>query len=104
MTEPREYTEAEISQQLIEHVWHLIDYWGKSVSTEREKMVGLASSILAVLDGGFIVAPSTSRVDKQYNIKFKENWYPQNHDSNVKCDISGGLSFLFHHLGTGARK
>jgi len=105
MSAPREYTEDEVRQQFLEHVWELIGYWRKLPNkTEREKMEGLAFSILSTLDGssasicGFIVAPSTNPEDMQYHIDNGENWYAQNHESDIKCDIGGCLHELYHNF------
>jgi len=104
MLEPREFTEAEVRQQYLELVWSSIDYWHNLPDkTCREKMEGLAFGILVILDGdtslpGFIVAPCPHPDDKEYNREQRENWFPENHDSNVKCNIAGCLHELFHGI------
>ena len=104
MTKPRAYTEDEVRQQFLEHIWRLIDYWDKQAMPQRRKLEGLAFSILTALDGdsagicGFIVAPATHPEDMEYLINRGVNYYPQNHDSDIKCDISGGLHELFYRF------
>jgi hypothetical protein len=39
----------------------------------------------------FILAPLPGKEDKQYHIDNEENYYPENHNANIKCDIAGGL-------------
>ena len=99
----KEKTEDEIRTEFLNHIRHLVNYWDKvDKPTSKEKLEGLAFSILAMLDGcsgdicGFIVAPSTHEDDKQYNIDNGEDYYPQNHETNVKGDIAGGLHDLFY--------
>lgn len=98
---PREKTEDEVRQEFLEAIWSRINYWKNSDTYEVDKYEGLAFSILSLLDGescdlpGFIVAPLPSSEDKEYYIDNGENYYPENHNSNVKCDIAGGLHELF---------
>jgi hypothetical protein len=116
MAEPREYTVEEVRKQFLEHIWHLTDYWNKAerAGDQKDRLEGLAFSILSTLDGssvaipGFIVAPDAPKfilapiaheTDKEYNKEQGENWYPENHNSNVKCDIGGTLHELFHGVG-----
>lgn len=97
--EPRELTEEEVRERFLKQVAVLIQYWETESRTPdlHGKMTGLAFSILSMLDGcsmgipGFIVAPSTNRDDKAHRQAHHEDWYPQNHEANVNCDISGGL-------------
>jgi hypothetical protein len=102
MSEPREYTEDEIREKFIKHIWSLIDYWHKIHNkSEKEKMEGLAFSILAALDGGamalpsFIVAPMPAKADKEFYINNNMNYYPYNDTSKIKGDIAGSLHELF---------
>jgi len=103
-----EYTEDEVRQAFLEHVWQTIDYWDGAYDQKvaqyacREKLEGLAFSLLAMLDGcsadlpGFIVAPCPHPDDKAYLQGEGENWYPENHDTDIACDIGGGLHDIFH--------
>jgi len=103
MSEPREYTEDEIREKFLKHVWHLIEYWHKEVPNkpEKEKMEGLAFSILAALDGSamalppFIVAPMPHKEDKEFYINNDMNYYPYNDRSKINGDIAGSLHELF---------
>jgi hypothetical protein len=107
MPEPREYTEEEVCRQFLETVWTYIDYWHNLPDkTCRGKLEGLAFSLMAILDGvsslpSFVVAPVPHPGDKKYNKEEGENWYPQNHESDVVCDISGSLHDEFHKIRQG---
>lgn len=100
---PREWTEDEIRERLLRHVWDMVEYWadrpGKPI---EERLSGLAFSILAALDGcamaipAFIVAPCPHESDKDFNRSNGDNWYPENHKAKVKADIGGSLHELFH--------
>ncbi len=102
----REYTEEEVRQQYLELVWSYIDYWHNLPDkTCREKMEGLAFGMLVILDGGtelelpgFIVAPSPHPDDKEYLENQGKNWFPENDESSVNCDISRGLHELFYGI------
>ncbi len=98
---PRELTEDEVRDNLLEHIWDMVDYWTDEsrVTDTREKMAGLAFSILTVLDGesgnmpGFLVAAQPHEDDKEYRRKEGENWYP----TEIK-DIGGCLHERWHSL------
>jgi len=102
--EPREFTEEEVRERFLRQVAVLIQYWETESRTPdlHGKMTGLAFSILSMLDGcsmgipGFIVAPCGHPDDKAYHQAHYENWYPENHEADVKCDISGGLHDQLH--------
>lgn len=102
--EPRELTEEEVRERFLKQVAGLIQYWETSSGAPglHDKMTGLAFSILSMLDGcsmaipGFIIAPCPHPDDQAYNQTNYENWYPQNHKADVKCDISGGLHDQLH--------
>lgn len=98
MNTSREFTEEETREAFLNHIRELVDYWDTAdKETTKEKLNGLAFSILVALDGeavslpAFILAPSPHKDDKQYRIDSKDNYYAENHDSNVKCNISGSL-------------
>ena len=105
--EPREYTMEEVRDVFLDHIYNMIHYWDSMVKEENqlERLKGLAFSILVALDGGangcpgFIVAPSTHPDDKEYHRVNSENWYPQNNDAKVNCDISGCLHETFCKKG-----
>ncbi len=104
---PREYTTDEIRTKLLEHIWHMIDYWEKEDRPKdvRERLEGLAHSILATLDGAsgevpsFIVAPLGHLEDKAFYKSQGENWYPCNEKVPVKGDIGGALHELLYPVG-----
>ena len=97
---PREYTQEEMEAIFLGKVREEINRWEEMPErTVRQKLEGLALTILAILDGeggnlpGFIVAPLTHHNDKQYSIDKGENYYPENHqiEGMVKADIAGQL-------------
>jgi len=98
-----ELTEAEVRERLLRHVWAIVDHWDKEtrVTGTRAKLEGLAFSILAALDGSaldlpaFIVAPDPHPDDREYHQQHEEDWFPENHTVEVKCDLSGSLHELF---------
>lgn len=99
----KEKTEDEIREEFLTHVRVMVDYWEHQVEdkTLTERLDGLAFSLLVTIDGGtglgkFILAPDPHPDDKQYCIENEEDYRPENHKSNVKCDISGSLHELYH--------
>jgi hypothetical protein len=98
MTDPREYTEEEVTEHFLSYIKDLIHYWDKLPDnyTQRQRMEGLVGSILGVIDGsssslpGFKLIPDPLEEDKQYFLDNGANWYPDN------CNISGFLQdYLF---------
>ena len=94
----REWTQDEVRDKLIEHLKVMVRYWNSVDEIDTlEKLEGMAFSVLSMLDGcsmdvpGFIVAPCPHPDDKEYCKEEGENWFPQNHESEVNCDISGDL-------------
>lgn len=97
----RELTREEVRERFLTHVRNLVTYWEKSerAPTAREKLEGVAFSILVAIDGGamglpsFILAPNPHPEDKPYHQENKEDWWPENHhlDEGINCDIAGGL-------------
>lgn len=103
MAESREITKEELQAQFIDHIWAMIDYWERDsrAPTTADKLEGVAFSILTVLHGGtglpaFIVAPCPHPSDKAYLTDQGENYYADNHEADVACDIAGGLHEEFY--------
>ena len=103
-----EYTEDEIRGKFINHVRANVEYWNGPLSEpydQRERLSGLAFSIMVLLDGGtmvlpsFIVAPHPHSDDKQYHIDNEEDYFPENHelDDQIKGDIGGCLHEMLYH-------
>ena len=97
-TLPKEKKMEEVREDFLNHVRDMVEYWGDAPNkTEKEKLNGLAFSIMAALDGcsvdipGFIVAPLPHETAKQHHIENGKDYYPENHNSAVNCDISGEL-------------
>jgi hypothetical protein len=96
----RELTEEECRDKFLSKIAVIVKVWEKDSMTPAPlaRMEGLVHSILALIDGcsggvpGFILAPCPHEDDKQYSIdEGHEHYWPQNHKSEVNCDISGGL-------------
>ncbi len=103
MSEPREYTEEEVMAEFLSTIHYMVDEWSKiKRDTVKEQLEGLAFSILALLDGvhvgmpAFIVAPLPAETDKEYRIKKGENYFPQNDEKKINCDIAGVLHDAFY--------
>lgn len=97
-SKPRVYTPDEVSEKLVKHFWHLLQYWEELPDqTTSEKMSGMLHSILATLDGasgdmpGFKVIPITHKTDKDFRGAFGENWYPEK-----DVDVAGGLHSILY--------
>ncbi len=97
----RQYTKEEVREKFIRQVNAMCAYWSELEGYDKKSAVeGVAFSILNILDGGslglpaFIVAPLPAEEDKDYSKEHNENWFPQNHKSDIKCDIAGGLHEL----------
>ena len=101
----RVYTEQEVRNLVLDHVWVLVNHWDRDsrVTDTREKLQGLAFSMLAMLDGSsvglpkFIVAPDPHETDQAYHTDQGSNFFQPNHESEVECDISGGLHEEFYN-------
>lgn len=92
----RELTPDEVQERFLEHVRAIVDYWEREARapTVREKLDGLAFSILAAIDGSsvlprFVLAPDPHPEDRAYHEEQGEDWYPE--APAVACDISGDL-------------
>jgi hypothetical protein len=107
---PRVYTVDEVREKFLTHVAALIQYW---VEVERggslrERVEGMAHSILAALDGnamalpGFVVAPAPHPSDRAYCVKEGEHFYSE--APAVECDISGELHSLMYRYIKGGTK
>jgi hypothetical protein len=100
----REKTVDEVRDEFLANVRDYVNFWEYESSRKDSlsKLNGLAFSILALIDGeggdspGFILAPAPHPDDKQYNINQGHNYYPENHESDIKCDIGGSLHDLFY--------
>jgi hypothetical protein len=109
---PRVYTTEEIRHFFLSHVEDLVDFFEKESRREgvREKLEGLAFSIMSALDGssaalpGFIVAPNPHPSDKQYSIDKGMNYYPENSPEVIYGDIAGCLHEQIFHPREGNRK
>jgi len=94
----KEMTMEEVRSKVIQTVWNDIDYWDRldGAKGQRERLAGLAFSILAMLDGcvagipGFLVTPNPHPLDAEYCVRRGVDWYP-NH-----VDIAGSLHEIFH--------
>lgn len=97
----RELTEDEVRDEFIGKVCDIVEYHDRTKKDVRDKLEGVAFSILVLLDGEnidapkFIVAPDPHPEDKDFYIGEGLNYYPENHMNNINCDISGSLHETF---------
>ncbi len=107
----RQMTDNECRDALLKHIWDLTQYWGSTneaviaqPKTTKERLEGLAFSILSVLDGcampvpGFVVAPSPHKDDKEYRRNKCEDWWPDSTGLEPH-DIGGSLHEHYHNVG-----
>lgn len=95
----RPYTSEEIKEQFLEHIHDLIEYWEMESRTKgsKEKLEGLAFSILSMLDGcsgdmpAFEVRAIGTKEDVEYFKNNGMNYYPVKND-----DIAGSLHEHFY--------
>ena len=105
-TTPREYTPEEIRTKFINHIWTMINYWENESTTPntKDKLEGLAHSMLAMLDGAqiglpaFYVIPMAHPSDKDFHIKNGENYYPY-----IELNSKFDMGILHHHLFNGRK-
>jgi len=97
----REMKKTEVQQEFISEVKSIVAYWNKLKIAPKEKTAGVAFSILNLIDGygdlpAFILAPDPHKDDKEYNKSRGQDYFPENNNSKVNCDIAGGLHDLFY--------
>jgi len=101
--ESRAYTEEEVREMFLKHLWGLVGYWetveGKdSPKTVRDRLSGLMHSMLVTLDGGsmglpgFEVRPHPHETDQSYHQERGENWFP------TDVDIGGSLHEVMYRF------
>lgn len=97
--EPRARTADEVRDEFLSCVAEHVTYWNTlKDKTTKERLEGLAFSIMAFLDGcaidlpGFIVSPNPNKDDEEFYKNNGENWYPSD------VDIAGGLHEHIHRF------
>ena len=83
MSGPRAYTSEEATEMFLNHVRALVEYWDGPISsqTTKDRLSGLAFSILTLLDGDSMAMPGCSVAvqphedDKAYHQANGENWF-----------------------------
>lgn len=96
----RPYTKEEVREEFLEYIRGLVDYWEyeSRAKTSKEKLEGLAFSILSALDGcaaaipGFEVKAIGTEEDIEFYKKNEENYYPLEGE-----DIAGCLHEHFYN-------
>ena len=105
---PRELTPEEIRMMVVNHVHGIVDYWDKVENKDtREKLDGVAFSILSMFDGSvphippFIVAPATDKEWKKHFIAEGMDYFPNNYKvfRKVQGNISGSLHDEYSAFG-----
>jgi hypothetical protein len=104
VNKPREKTEQEVRNEFLDYIRSLVDYCEQQSDRNlREKLELLAFSILVGIDGNagglpaFILAPYGHKEDKEYHISNGNNFYAENHNSDIKCDIAGSMHDEFYN-------
>lgn len=93
------YRTEEVREQFLAHVRMLVNYWDNVPrETSKEKLSGLAFSMLVLLDGGtylphFLVIASPHPEDKVYNIENGDDYYEE---SSLENSISGSLHEMLY--------
>ena len=105
----KELSKEEIRDIFLEQIIRSIDENTNSDEPTEKKLYALAFSILAMIDGMrgyiknwvpvniplFILAPCPYKEDREYNIDRGEDYYPDNDDTKILCNISGELHDYF---------
>lgn len=100
----REYTKEEVRELFLKQVKQSVDFWVTAdVNKLRDRLDGVAFSIMNIIDGtsslpSFILAPAPHEDDKESCIQDDVNWFPENNNTNVNCDIAGSLHELYHKV------
>jgi len=103
--EPREYTLNEVRSKFIEAVNNLVELHTVAKSDKKTALHTLAGDILLLIDGGlgeiptFLLAPLPHEDDKTYYKEIGKNYYPENLEKNINCNISGFLQQEFLESG-----
>jgi hypothetical protein len=102
MEQPRELTETEVRDKFLEYCNTSIKYWENLPNKSlHERMKGAVFSILVAIDGesaslpAFILAPFPHSDDREFRELNNENWYPENSEEFIDCDIAGALHEYF---------
>lgn len=107
-----EYTSTEIKKDFFNKLFRIIDKMDKKDVSSREKLESCVFHILSFIDGvsgvvvdwkirnhpWFILAPNPHPDDKEYNQSQNESRYPENHDIDIKAQISWDLHDEFAEL------
>jgi hypothetical protein len=104
MGSPRALTAEEVRARFLDLVHSYVRYWDQEVEGQdtRERLEGLAFSILVILDGGsvslpaFAVTPAPHPSDEEFHRSRGEDWFPEG------VDIAGDLHHEF--VGKGRRR
>lgn len=83
--EPRAYTAEEATEKFLDHIRMLVDYWDglpeRDAQTRKDRLSGIAFSILTLLDGDTMVLPGCKislaphADDKEFLRGQGENWF-----------------------------
>lgn len=98
---PRAYTAEEVRDKLLAHVRAMVAYWdtvttNEGPMTQRERLDGLAFSILVMLDGdtmdlpAFDLYPAPHPEDKAFHQQEGENWF------DPECPVSYALHEFYY--------
>lgn len=97
----REYTQQEIQNEFLNNIRGMVDTWSQADMSDKGKLLGLAFSILAMIDGTTPGFPQIELVlnphpdDKQYRTKQGLNYYPE----GATIAVDDSLHDLWHKRG-----
>lgn len=95
----RPYTIDEAREILLNEIHEHVDYWETTTtlnpSTTRERLRGLAFSILNTIDQQYVLVPDPHERDKEYHIRKGENYY---HEATIENDLTGELHGEFINM------
>lgn len=102
----RAYTKAEMRDLFVNEVLARARYWATVKRSDEDKLLGLAHSVLVILDGlasgmpAFEVIPVPHESDEAYHRKNGSNWWPTPYGAVRKVVESYGIheGVLLHEM------
>jgi len=91
----RAYTKEEARKKFLDQIHNTVDHWENEsrAETSKEKLDGLAFSILSMIDGSTMQIPSINIVlnphtdDKEYHQEKGTNWFEEGMIINDDCHL-----------------
>lgn len=94
--EPRKMSNDEVRDAFMERVWAAVRFWQTANATDEERIMGVAFSIMNVLDGtdgdvSFAICPTPHRDHAADRIADGKNYYPSADEDGISCDLASGV-------------